>query len=84
MTVLKFEAWLIDQQDRTDLIGALARVPSMYSPQRKFSKSKRDEHKDWVNIVISIAEPGYIYVFNDAWQEYLGVKEAAENESEEL
>ena len=43
----KFEEWLNAQQGRTDLIGALARVPSLqYNPQG-VTRQKTDEHKTW-------------------------------------
>ena len=75
--ILKFEKWLINQQYRDDLIGDLARVLSMQNIDRKLSRRKSDEHKNWVEIVIGIAEPGYIAVFNEAWQEFLLDKEVA-------
>ena len=55
--ILKFEKWLINQQYRDDLIGDLARVLSMQNIDRKLSRRKSDEHKNWVEIVIGIAEP---------------------------
>ncbi|CUS04874.2 protein of unknown function [Candidatus Promineifilum breve] len=74
---LKFEEWLNAQQGRTDLIGALARVPSLqYNPQG-VTRQKTDEHKTWADLVLHIPEPGHIAVFNDAWQEFLLAKEAA-------
>lgn len=73
----RFEQWLIDQQDRKDPVGDLARVPSMQNIDSKLSKRKSDEHKDWADIVIRIAEPGYIDVFNEAWQEFLLAKQTA-------
>jgi hypothetical protein len=76
---LKFEEWLFDQQYRDDLIGDLARVLSMQNIDRKPSRRKSDEHKNWVEIVIGIAEPGYIAVFNEAWQEFLLAKQSAED-----
>ena len=45
---LRFEEWLFDQQYRDDLIGDLARVLSMQNIDRKPSKHKSDEHKNWV------------------------------------
>ena len=75
--ILKFEKWLINQQYRDDLIGDLARVLSMQNIDRKLSRRKSDEHKNWVEIVIGIAEPGYIAVFNEAWQEFLLAKKQA-------
>jgi hypothetical protein len=72
-----FEEWLIDQQNRVDLIGNLARLPRMQKIDRINSRGKRDEHKNWADIVIRIAEPGYIDVFNEAWQEFLLEKQAA-------
>lgn len=61
---LKFEDWLIDQQYREDVIGDLARAPSRQKIDHKVSRRKTDEDKDWTEIVISIADPGYIAVFN--------------------
>ena len=77
--ILKFEDWLIDQQYREDVIGDLARVPSMQNIDHKVSRRKTDEHKDWTEIVIRIADPGYIAVFNEAWQEFLLAKLAAKD-----
>jgi hypothetical protein len=77
--ILKFEEWLIDQQDREDLIGDLARVLSMQDLEQKSSKRKSDEHKKWADIVIRIPEPRFRDVFNEAWQEFLLEKEAAAN-----
>ena len=37
-----------------------------------------DEHKNWTEIVIKIAEPGHIATFNEAWQEFLLAKQAAD------
>jgi hypothetical protein len=75
--ILKFEKWLINQQYREDLIGDLARVLSMQNTDSKLSRRKLDEHKKWTEIIVGIAEPGYIAVFNEAWQEFLLDKEAA-------
>lgn len=76
--LLSFERWLVDQQRREGLIGDLAREPSMQNIDRKPSKRKPDEHKEWADIVIRIAKPGRIDVFNTAWQEYLLAKQAEE------
>lgn len=75
--VLRFEAWLIDQQDREDFIGDLARVPSMQNVVHKTSRRQTDEHKDWADIVTDIKEPGHIAIFNEAWQEFLLAKQIA-------
>ena len=77
--LLKFEEWLINQQSREDLIGDLARVPSMYDVNHTSSRRKPDEHKNWADIVIRIAQPEYIAVFNDAWQEFLLAKQAVKD-----
>ena len=77
--ILRFADWLVDQQDREDLVGDLARNPSMQSIDRKVSGRKFDEHKNWVDIVIGIAEPGHITVFNEAWQEFEVAKKEAAN-----
>jgi len=77
--VLRFDEWLIDQQHREDLIGDLARIPSMQDIEHKASRRKTDEHKNWTDIVIRINEPGYIVIFNEAWQEFLLAKQAANN-----
>jgi len=77
--ILKFEKWLINQQYRDDLIGDLARVLSMQNTDRKPSRRRLDEHKNWAEIVIGISEPGYIAVFNEAWQEFLLAKQSTED-----
>jgi hypothetical protein len=46
------------------------------------SKRKPDGHKYWVEIVRRIEDPGYIYAFNIAWQEYIEDKKSAENEAD--
>jgi hypothetical protein len=76
---LRFEEWLINQQYREDLIGDLARVLCMQNIERKPSRRKPDEHKNWAEIVVGIAEPGYIAVFNEAWQEFLLEKQAVKD-----
>ena len=76
---LRFEEWLINQQYREDLIGDLARVLCMQNIERKPSRRKPDEHKNWAEIVVGIAEPGYIAVFNEAWQEFLLAKQSTED-----
>lgn len=74
---MTFESWLIEQQNREDIIGALARVPSMQDPEYRSSSRKPDEHKIWTDIVIRISETGYIAAFNDAWQEFQVAKNKA-------
>ena len=74
---IKFGEWLVDQQYRDDLIGDLARLPIMQNSDPKSSGRKRNEHNNWADIVIEIPQPGYILVFNDAWQEFLLAKQAA-------
>lgn len=76
---LRFDEWLLSQQERPDLIGDLARVPSLRNTTQEISKRKPDEHRNWADLVIRIAEPGHIAVFNDAWQEFLLAKEAAQD-----
>jgi hypothetical protein len=76
--ILRFDEWLVDQQYREDLIGDLARDPGMQKIEQEPSKRKSDEHKKWADIVIRFAEPGPIVVFNEAWQEFLLAKQAAE------
>lgn len=75
--VLKFDAWLSDQQSRDDEIGALARMPGMQGHELKESKRAIDEHQVWVNIVIGIPDRRHVPVFNDAWQEFLVAKQDA-------
>ena len=75
--LVRFEEWLANQHYREDLIGDLARLQSMQNIEHKPSRRKPDEHKNWADIVVGIAEPGYITVFNEAWQEFLLEKEAA-------
>ena len=77
--ILRFDEWLINQQDREDLIGDLARIPGVQNIDQKISKRKADEHKNWADIVIGIAEPEYIDVFNEAWQEFLLAKKVAKD-----
>ena len=73
---LRFEDWLIEQQSRKDSIGDLARVPGMQNVDYKPSRQKPDEHRNWADIVVRSGEPGHIWVFNDAWQEFLLAKQA--------
>lgn len=74
--ILKFEEWLAKQQHRKDLVGELARLPSMQNMDEKSSRRKADEHKRWADLVIGSADPGQIAVFNEAWQEFLLAKQA--------
>ena len=74
--VLKFEEWLIKQRHRTDLIGELARLPSMQNADHKSSRRKSDEHMRWAELVIGSTDPAQIAVFNEAWQEFLLAKRA--------
>jgi hypothetical protein len=76
--ILKFEEWLIEQQQREDFVGDLARAPDMRKVDHKPSRRKSDEHKYWADIVIRLAQPGQVAAFNDAWQEFLLEKQAAE------
>jgi hypothetical protein len=78
---LKFEEWLVDQQYREDSIGNLARVPGMHNVEPGILKRKLDEHKNWADIIIRMEQPGYIYTFNKAWQEFLLAKQATEDAS---
>ena len=80
--ILKFDQWLIDQQNREDVIGIFARVPAMQDVLQKPSRRKLDEHKNWADVVISIALPGHIDAFNAAWQEFLLAKQAAQESVE--
>lgn len=75
--LIRFGEWLVDQQYREDLIGDLARLPIMQNGDQKSSRRKPNEHNIWADIVIGISQPGYIPVFNDAWQEFLLAKQAA-------
>ena len=74
---VRFEEWLVYQQHREDFIGDLARLPSMQNVEHKPSRRKPDEHKNWADIVVGISEPGYIAVFNEAWQEFILAKQTA-------
>jgi hypothetical protein len=75
--ILKFEEWLTNQQYREDLVGNLARDPKMQNVDHKSSRRKSDEHRNWADVVTSMAETEHIAVFNDAWQEFLLAKMAA-------
>jgi hypothetical protein len=75
---LRFGEWLHGQQDRTDEIGNLARVPAMQMVIQGQPGRKLDEHKAWANIVIRIVEPGLVAIFNAAWQEFLLARQQAE------
>jgi hypothetical protein len=75
--ILKFEEWLIDQQEREDLVGDLANILCMQDSERISSRRPFDEHKKWVDIVIKIPESGLIAIFNEAWQEFLLAKQVA-------
>lgn len=79
---LKFEEWLVTQQQRPDLIGRLARTPSLQVIIAPISRRKPDEHKIWADLVIRIADPGSIIVFNEAWQEFLVARKTAEDSAE--
>ena len=76
---LRFEQWLVDQQNRQDFIGDFARAPGMQEAPLKASRHKLDEHKNWADIVVGITQPGHIDAFNEAWQEFLLAKQAAKD-----
>jgi hypothetical protein len=46
---------------------------------KKFSGRGSDEHKNWAEVVIEVNEPGYIAIFNDAWQEFQLARKAAKD-----
>jgi len=75
--VLKFEDWLLHQQHREDFVGDLARVVDRQEVIHRSSRYRHDEHKNWADIVVRIAQPGYIEAFNEAWQEFLSDKQIA-------
>jgi len=77
--IMKFEEWLVSQQNREDVIGDFARVLDVEDVRQKFSRRKSDEHKNWADVVIGIAQPGYVDAFNEAWQEFLVAKQVAED-----
>ena len=79
---LKFEEWLVTQQQRPDLIGRLARTPSLQVMIAPNSRRRPDEHKSWADLVIRIADPGSITVFNEAWQEFLVARKTAEDNAD--
>lgn len=79
--VLKFEAWLNNQQAREDEIGALARMPGMQGLGAATSRRAFDEHRSWVDLVVRITDTRYVPVFNDAWQEFLVAKKEAAHDS---
>lgn len=80
--ILRFEAWLIDQRERQDLVGDLARVLNKPEMAHKFPARKNDEHKNWAEVVIRTEQPGYIDAFNDAWQEFLLERQTAKESLE--
>jgi hypothetical protein len=75
--LLRFEEWLGDQQNRDDLVGDLARILNIKKADQKPSKRRSDEHKSWVDMVVEMTDPGYVPVFNEAWQEFILAKQAA-------
>jgi len=79
---LRFDVWLKEQQSRQDEIGELARIPSMIGPESTASKRVIDEHHSWVDIVVQMADARHIPVFNEAWQEFLLAKQAAQGASD--
>lgn len=79
---LRFDVWLKEQQSRQDEIGELARIPSMIGSESIPSKRVVDEHHSWVDIVVQMADARHVPVFNDAWQEFLLAKQAAQGASD--
>jgi hypothetical protein len=74
--ILKFEEWLIHQQDREDFVGDLARALVASEIIIKPSGRRTDEHKNWADLVIGMAQPEHVATFNVAWQEFLLQKQA--------
>lgn len=75
--ILRFEEWLTEQQNRKDVIGDFARMLELNDIHQQASRRKWDEHRNWADVVIKLAQPGYIDAFNRAWQEFLLAKKAA-------
>ncbi|MCB9136251.1 MAG: hypothetical protein H6636_12550 [Anaerolineales bacterium] len=71
MNMLKFEEWLTAQEVREDKIGDFASFWGNQPPPKTFSKRKVDEHKEWVERICRVAQPGHIVAFNNAWQEFV-------------
>lgn len=80
--ILTFGDWLMKQQYREDDVGELARVAGLQNPEMKSSRRNMDEHKNWATLVVNSVSPGYIEVFNEAWQEFLTAKQAAKSPRE--
>lgn len=72
---MNFYTYLQQHIDRSDDIGQLAReMQSMKSTehQKVTTIAHKDEHKTWVNIVVSHATSMIVVsAFNVAWSEYL-------------
>ncbi len=77
---LTFEAWLAEQHERDDFVGAFARGLNVENLEERFKRGKQNEHTNWVNIVLKMQQPEYVTTFNVAWQEYLLEKAALEGE----
>lgn len=76
---LRFDTWLTDQQHRADAVGELARAPGMLVVDPKPSKRAPDEHRNWADVVTRFDDPRHIPAFNDAWQEFLLARRAADD-----
>jgi hypothetical protein len=75
--ILRFEEWLTEQQSRKDVIGDFARVLDLNDIPEQFSRRKLDEHRNWADVVIKMAQPGCIDAFNSAWHEFVLAKQAS-------
>ena len=79
---MSFAEWLIGQQGRLDAIGELALTLRVEAEAYTPPERKVDEHKKWTDVVIGLDKSEHIFVFNDAWQEFLVAKEAAAESAE--
>lgn len=77
---MKFHDWLAKQEERQDAVGRFARAFSDVDPS-KYTRSRRrkpDEHFKWARIIVNRGKPGFVYIFNDAWNEFTQAKEKLE------
>lgn len=78
---MKFKNWLINQKERQDNVGKLARALGDVDPS-KFGRDNRrrkpDEHRRWARIVTRYGTMTHIQAFNKAWLEFTQAKAAVE------
>mgnify|MGYP001205418424 CR=1 FL=1 len=81
---MKFKDWLLQQKNREDNVGKLARALADVDP-RRFGRDNRrrkpDEHRRWARIVTRFGTMAHVQAFNQAWREFSQAKKASQEKA---